>query len=152
MYCETFESKEGGFKKAPTLTARPARRETRLPVARPQSLGRAERTEKYVSTAKWRERRWRLFSTLPQRELCPSGKNGSNDQAESGKYFGRSFVKTRRGTSIYGEMQQWSAGQSKRIVQRRRGLTKSPPRIDSGLEGALQQMLGICRDCGKPFG
>jgi hypothetical protein len=34
--------------------------------ARPQSLGRAERTEEYVSTAKRRERRWRHFSTLPR--------------------------------------------------------------------------------------
>ncbi|MEO6201780.1 MAG: hypothetical protein ABIP82_00945 [Nitrospirales bacterium] len=33
--------------------------------ARPQPLGRAERTEEYVSTAKGRERRWRHFSTLP---------------------------------------------------------------------------------------
>jgi hypothetical protein len=33
--------------------------------ARPQPLGRAERTEEYVSTAQWRERRWRHFSTLP---------------------------------------------------------------------------------------
>jgi hypothetical protein len=33
--------------------------------ARPQLLGRAERTEEYVSTAKERERRWRHFSTLP---------------------------------------------------------------------------------------
>ena len=32
--------------------------------ARPQQLGRAERTEEYVSAAKWRERRWRHFSTL----------------------------------------------------------------------------------------
>jgi hypothetical protein len=28
-------------------------------------LGRAERTEEYVSTAKGRERRWRTFSTFP---------------------------------------------------------------------------------------
>jgi hypothetical protein len=34
--------------------------------ARPQLLGRAERTERYVSTAKERERRWRHFSTLPR--------------------------------------------------------------------------------------
>jgi hypothetical protein len=27
-----------------------------------QPLGRAERTKEYVSTAKWRERRWRHFS------------------------------------------------------------------------------------------
>ncbi len=33
--------------------------------ARPQPLGRAERTEEYVSTTKGRERRWRNFSTLP---------------------------------------------------------------------------------------
>jgi hypothetical protein len=45
------EDKEGMFK-----NVRPAR---------PQPLGRAERTEEYVSTAKWRERRWRHFSTLP---------------------------------------------------------------------------------------
>jgi hypothetical protein len=45
------EDNEGVFKKA-----RPAR---------PQLLGRAERTEEYVSTAKGRERRWRHFSTLP---------------------------------------------------------------------------------------
>jgi hypothetical protein len=32
--------------------------------ARPQPLGRAERTEKYVSTFKRRERRWRHFLTL----------------------------------------------------------------------------------------
>jgi hypothetical protein len=32
---------------------------------RPQPLGRAERMEKYVSTTKRRERRWRHFSTLP---------------------------------------------------------------------------------------
>jgi hypothetical protein len=30
-----------------------------------QSLGRAERTKEYVSTAKGRERTWRHFSTLP---------------------------------------------------------------------------------------
>jgi hypothetical protein len=45
-------------------------------LARPQLIGRAERTEEYVSTAKWRERRWpacrswaqaqRHFSTLPR--------------------------------------------------------------------------------------
>jgi hypothetical protein len=45
------EANEGVFKKA-----RPAR---------PQPLGRAERTEEYVSTAQRRERRWRPFSTLP---------------------------------------------------------------------------------------
>ncbi|MGB5056929.1 MAG: hypothetical protein WBO24_21230, partial [Nitrospirales bacterium] len=45
------EKNSGVFKKA-----RPAR---------PQPLGRAERTEVYVSTAKGRERRWRHFSTLP---------------------------------------------------------------------------------------
>ena len=33
--------------------------------ARPQLLGRAERKEEDVSTAKRRERRWRHFSTLP---------------------------------------------------------------------------------------
>jgi hypothetical protein len=48
------EKNSGVFKKA-----RPAR---------PQPLGRAEHTLEYVSTAKGRERRWRLFSTLPQRE------------------------------------------------------------------------------------
>ncbi len=37
--------------------------------ARPQPLGRAERTEEYVSTAKGRERRWRHFSTLPFKVL-----------------------------------------------------------------------------------
>jgi hypothetical protein len=31
-----------------------------------QPLGRAERTEEYVSTAKGRKRRWRHFSTLPK--------------------------------------------------------------------------------------
>jgi hypothetical protein len=36
--------------------------------ARPQPLGRAERMEEYVSTAKGRERRWRLFSTLQVKE------------------------------------------------------------------------------------
>jgi len=40
--------------------------------ARPQPLGRAERTEEYVSTAKWRERGWRHFSTLLSRTMLPS--------------------------------------------------------------------------------
>jgi hypothetical protein len=55
IYCEALESKAGGFKKARS--------------ARPQPLGRAERTEKYVSRAKGRERRWRLFTTLPSRSF-----------------------------------------------------------------------------------
>ncbi len=38
----------------------------RLSKERPQLLGRAERTKKYMSTAKRRERRWRSFSTLPE--------------------------------------------------------------------------------------
>ena len=33
--------------------------------ARPQPIGRGEHALEYVSTAKGRERRWRLFSTLP---------------------------------------------------------------------------------------
>ena len=45
------EDNEGMFKKA-------------CP-ARPQLLGRAERTKEYVSTAKRRDRRWQPFSTFP---------------------------------------------------------------------------------------
>jgi hypothetical protein len=39
--------------------------------ARPQLLGRAERTEEYVSKGKEREHSWRHFSTFPCWICCP---------------------------------------------------------------------------------
>jgi hypothetical protein len=95
IFCEAVGSNEGGFKKADIGSPASPRVKHALPraahspwhgtrpsLARPQPLGRAERTEKYVSAhdakrqfcapegGKERERRWRLFSTLP---ACLSG-------------------------------------------------------------------------------
>ena len=62
-------------------------------LARPQLIGRAERTEEYVSTAKWRERRWpacrssgagtaAFFNTLSLIPVCMRKmlKSGSKDK------------------------------------------------------------------------